>query len=187
MEKVNHWQEELELLQSILNKTELIETTKWGAPVYTHNGKNIVGFVGFKNHFTLWFYNGIFLKDPYKVLVSAQEKTKALRQWRFHSKEEIEEQKILEYVKEAILNADEGKEIKPEKFKSVSIPDVLQNEFNQDENLKSAFETLTPGKQKEYNLYIEEAKQAKTKLARIEKIKPMILDGIGLHDKYKKN
>lgn len=187
MDKVNHWQEELELLQQILNKTELVETTKWGAPVYTHNGKNIVGFVGFKNHFTLWFYNGVFLIDPYKVLVSAQEKNKALRQWRFNSKAEIEEQKILEYVKEAIKNSDEGKEIKPEKFKSVSIPDLLQNEFNQDKNLKSAFEKLSPGKQKDYILHIDEAKQEKTKLARIEKIKPIILEGMGLHDKYKKN
>lgn len=187
MDKVNHWHEELELLQQILNKTKLVETTKWGAPVYTHNGKNIVGFVGFKNHFTLWFYNGVFLTDPYKVLMSAQEKTKALRQWRFNSKEEIDEQKILEYINEAIQNADEGKEIKPEKFKSVSIPDLLKNEFDQDKDLRLAFNKLSPGKQKEYNLYIDEAKQERTKLARIEKIKPMILEGMGLHDKYKKN
>ncbi|SMC59634.1 YdeI/OmpD-associated family protein [Moheibacter sediminis] len=187
MDKINHWGKELELLQKILNKTELTETIKWGTTVYTHNGKNIVGFVGFKNYFTLWFYNGVFLTDPYKVLISAQEKTKALRQWRFNLMEEIDEKQILEYVKEAIKNSEEGKEIKAKKFQSVSVPELLQDELNLDENLKSAFEKLIPGKQKEYSLFIDEAKQEKTKMSRIEKIKPMILQGIGLYDKYKKD
>lgn len=185
MDKINHWEKELELLEEILNKTELTQTIKWGTPVYTYKGKNIVGFVGFKNHFTLWFYNGVFLSDPYKFLVSAQEKTKALRQWKFNSIDEIDEKRILEYVKEAIKNSEEGKEIKAEKFKSVEVPELLQNELNLDQNLKSAFEKLTPGKQKEYNIFIDEAKQEKTKISRIEKIKPMILDGMGLHDQYK--
>lgn len=185
MDKINHWEKELELLEEILNKTELTKTIKWGTPVYTYNGKNIVGFVGFKNHFTLWFYNGVFLSDPYKILVSAQEKTKALRQWKFNSIDEIDEKRILEYVNESIKNLEDGKELKPEKFQSVSIPELLKNEFNQDKNLKSAFEQLTPGKQKEYSIFIDEAKQEKTKMSRIEKIKPMILNGIGLNDKYK--
>lgn len=187
MDKINHWEEELEVLKEILDKTELTKTIKWGAPVYTYKGKNIVGFVGFKNHFTLWFYNGVFLSDPYKVLVSAQDTTKALRQWRFNSIEEIDEKRILQYVQEAIKNSDEGKEIKAEKFKAVPVPELLQNELNQDKNLKNSFEKLTPGKQKEYSLFIEEAKQEKTKMERIEKIKPQILSGIGLHNKYKKN
>lgn len=186
MDKIQCWEKELEALAQIIGKTELTETVKWGAPVYTYNGKNIVGFVGFKNHFTLWFYNGVFLKDPYNVLVSAQEKTKSLRQWKFNSLNEMDEARILEYINEAIENAKEGKAIKPEKFKPVAVPPLLQNELEQDKNLKSAFEKLSPGKQKEYNLYIEEAKQEKTKLTRLQKIKPMILYGIGLNDKYKK-
>lgn len=187
MDKINQWENELEMIREILDKTELISTIKWGAPVYTYNGKNIVGFVGFKNHFTLWFYNGVFLKDHYKVLVSAQEKTKALRQWKFNSIDEINEKRILEYVKEAIKNSEEGMEMKPEKFQSVPVPELLQNEFNQNKNLKSSFEKLTPGKQKEYSIFIDEAKQEKTKISRMEKIKPMILNGIGLHDQYKKS
>ncbi len=188
MDKVNQWAKELELLTQILNKTELVQTIKWGSPVYTHGEKNIVSFGGFKNYFTLWFYNGVFLKDPYKVLVNAQEgKTKALRQWRFKSIEEIDEKKILEYVSEAIKNLEEGKEIKPEKFKSVPIPELLNVELSKDKNLQSSFEKLTPGKQKEYILYINEAKQDNTKLSRLGKIKPMILNGMGLNDKYKKN
>lgn len=186
MDKINHWNRELKRLSEIIKNTNLIETTKWGGPVYTHKGKNIVSFGGFKNYFTLWFYNGVFLKDPYKVMVNAQDgKTKALRQWRFTSMDEIDENKILEYIREAIENSEKGIEIKPEKFKAVAIPELLQNELNSDIKLKSAFEKLTPGKQKEYNLYIEEAKQEKTRISRIEKIKPLILKGTGLNDKYK--
>lgn len=186
MDKVNQWGEELNRLNEILDKSGLEVAIKWGAPIYTLNGKNIVACGGFKNHFALWFYNGVFLKDPYKVLSSGTEgKTKALRQWRFTSKDEIDEKKITEYINESIENAKAGKEMKPEKFKAVAIPELLQNELNSNPQLKSAFENLTPGKQKEYNLYIDEAKQEKTKLTRIEKIKPMILEGVGLHDKYK--
>ena len=100
--KVNHWATELEILQTIISKTNLVETIKWGAPVYTLNGKNIVGITGFKNHFALWFYKGVELKDTNKVLVNAQEGvTKSLRQWRFTSKLEINEKLILEYIEEA--------------------------------------------------------------------------------------
>ena len=100
--KVNHWATELEILQTIISKTNLVETIKWGAPVYTLNGKNIVGITGFKNHFALWFYKGVDLKDESKVLVNAQEGvTKSLRQWRFKSKSEINEKLILEYIEEA--------------------------------------------------------------------------------------
>ena len=187
MDKVNHWSEELNRLTEILDKTGLEVAIKWGTPVYTLNGKNIVGFCGFKNHFALWFYNGVFLKDPYKVLSTGSEgKTKALRQWRFHSMDEIDEKKITEYLDESIRNAKDGKEMKPEKFTAVSVPEILQKELEDDMVFRQAFEKLTPGKQKEYNLYIEEAKQEKTKVSRLEKIKPMILQGTGLHDKYKK-
>src|SRR5690606_39599904 len=71
----------------------------WSSDVCSSDLKNIISFGGFKNHFALWFYNGVFLKDPYKVLVSAQERTKALRQWRFHSMDEIDEKIILEYIR----------------------------------------------------------------------------------------
>lgn len=186
MDKTNNWKVELDLLAQILNKTPLVVKTKWGAPVYTHNGKNIIAYAGFKNHFSLWFYNGVYLADPYNVLVSAQDgKTKALRQWRFTSGNQIEEKKILQYVKEAIQNSEEGKELKPQKFKPVPVPTLLKSELDANPNFREAFERLTPGKQKEYNLYIDEAKQEKTKLSRIEKIKPLILNGVGLHDKYK--
>lgn|SRR5690606_22631031 len=186
MDKVNQWTKELEQLALIINKAPLEKTIKWGADVFTYNGKNVVSYGGFKNYFTMWFYNGVFLKDKYKVLVSAQDgKTKSLRQWRFSSIDEIDEKKILEYIYEAIEIEKKGLKIKPEKFKPVPVPELLQNELEKNKKLKMAFEKLTPGKQKEYSLYIDEAKQEKTKVSRIEKIKPMILSGTGLNDKYK--
>lgn len=181
------WAEELEMLTGIISKLPLEKTIKWGSEVFTYNGKNVVSYGGFKNYFTIWFYNGVFLKDKYNVLVNAQEgKTKSLRQWRFTSKDKIDERKILEYIKEAIEIEKEGLKIQPEPFKPLPVPDLLTSEFKKNKNLKENFEKLTPGKQKEYIVYINEAKQERTKLNRLEKIKPMILKGIGLNDKYKR-
>lgn len=179
------WEEELEILKSIINKTELIETTKWGGIVYVANKKNVIGIGGFKNFFTIWFFNGVFLKDELNVLVNANEGvTKALRQWRFTSKEEINEKHILAYINEAIANEKEGKSIKPTK-KARIICEFLDAELESDKELSIAFEKFTSSKQNEFLEYIETAKQEKTKLARFEKIKPMILNNIGLNDKYK--
>jgi uncharacterized protein YdeI (YjbR/CyaY-like superfamily) len=164
----------------------LEKTIKWGAEVFTFNGKNVLSYGGFKRYFVLWFYNGVFLTDPYKVLVSAQEGvTKSLRQWRFVSINEIDEKKILEYIQEAIEIEKKGLKLKPEKFKPIGLPKLLSDALAGDRNLHSAFNQLTPGKQKEYIVYINEAKQEATKFKRLDKIRPMILKGVGLNDKYK--
>ncbi|WP_396146549.1 YdeI family protein [Flavobacterium sp.] len=183
--KYDYWDDEIEIIKSILNKTELIETTKWGGIVYTINNKNVIGVGAFKNYFALWFYNGVFLKDELNVLVNANEGvTKALRQWRFTSKEEINEKHILAYINEAIANEKEGKSIKPTKKPRI-VCEFLDTELESDKELSIAFEKFTSSKQNEFLEYIETAKQEKTKLARFEKIKPMILNNIGLNDKYR--
>lgn len=186
MQSTEHWTKELAAIASLIAKAPLDKSIKWGAEVFTFNGKNVVSYGGFKNYFAIWFYNGVFLKDKYKVLINAQEsKTKSLRQWRFTSKEEIDENKILEYISEAIEIEKKGLKIKPEKFMPVLPSQLLVDTFTADKNLKTAFEKLTPGKQKEYILYLNEAKQEATKRNKLEKIKPMIAQGIGLNDKYK--
>lgn len=185
--KTNQWAEELDVLKAIIAKTELEEMTKWGGPVYTINKKNVVGIGGFKSYVGIWFFNGVFLKDEKKVLVNANEGvTKALRQWRFESKAAIlkNEKAILQYMNEAIANEKAGIALKPEKKEEI-VSNLLQAEFKADAKLKAAFDNFTPYKQREFLEYVETAKQEKTKLTRIEKIKPMILGGIGLNDKYR--
>lgn len=182
-----HWQDALELLRSIVLKTELNESVKWSAPVYDLHGKNVLGLGAFKHHCCIWFFNGVFLKDENNLLVNAQEgKTKALRQMRFNAIDEINKDVVLAYIKEAIENQKAGKAIKTErKGKTVVIPEKLKATLNNNQGLKLAFEALTPGKQREYCAYILSAKRDATKASRLEKIIPMIINGIGLHDKYK--
>ncbi|HRG58906.1 MAG TPA: YdeI/OmpD-associated family protein [Bacteroidia bacterium] len=180
------WSEELEKLNAIINKVDMQKTVKWGADVYTFNGNNVLSFGGFKNFFSLWFFNGVFLKDKYKVLVNASEgKTKSLRQWRFTNINEIDENKILEYIYEAIEIEKKNLKITPKKFEALPIPNLLKEIFEKNQKLKTAFRLITPGKQNEYINFIVEAKQETTKIKRIEKIIPLIMDGKGLNDKYK--
>ena len=139
----------------------------------------------FKSYVGIWFFQGAFLKDPHKKLINAQEgKTKALRQLRFASNEELDYELVKEYVSEAIQNQEEGKEIKPEKNKPLIIPDELELNFEVDEELKKCFGELTLSKQREYAAYISETKREETKRKRLEKIIPMIKQKIGVRDKY---
>ena len=184
-DKVNKWEEELLFLKSIIDKTELVETIKWGGPVYVFNKKNVVGIGGFKEYFTIWFFNGVFLNDEKKKLINAKEdKTKSLRQWRFTSKEEVNETEVLAYILEAIENEKQGKIIKPSKKETI-VSELLEKEMSQNKVLAEAFQKFSPYKQYEFLEYIETAKQEKTKLSRIEKVIPMILGNIGLNDKYR--
>lgn len=186
-DKNNQWTEEIDFLKSIINKTELIETTKWGGIIYTYNNKNVLGIGGFKSYLGIWFFNGVFLKDELNVLVNANEGvTKALRQWRFTSKEEINEKLILQYIQEAIQIEKEGRTHKPEKKEHI-VSDFFQAFLNENAAVAKAFEKFTPFKQREFMEYIDDAKQEKTKISRLEKIKPLIIEGVGLNDKYRKS
>jgi uncharacterized protein YdeI (YjbR/CyaY-like superfamily) len=186
MEHANKWEEELDQLKSIVRRTGLTETIKWGTEVYTHNGKNVVAVVGLKNYFSLWFYNGVFLKDKHKVLVIAKGgNTKALRHWQFSTKKDINEKLIKEYIREAIKNEDDGIAWKPQKTAPVEVPALLVDALKKNKPMKAAFENLKPGKQKEYIEHISSAKREETKKERLDKITPMIVAGKGLNDKYK--
>ncbi len=183
----SEWRNPLLKFRNILLTSELKEEVKWGIPVYTLNGKNVLGLGAYKSYAGVWFYQGVFLRDPYKKLVNAQEGvTKAMRQLRFTSDEEIDEKLVKEYVAEAIQNQKEGKEIKPEKKVSFEIPDELNVKFESDQILKNSFDDLSPFKQREFAAYIIGAKRLETKLKRLEKIIPMIREKIGISDQYRK-
>ncbi|MCH4823417.1 YdeI/OmpD-associated family protein [Gramella lutea] len=181
-----NWEDELRQLHEMILTTDLKSEIKWGAPVYTLDGKNVLGLGAFKNHYGIWFFNGALLKENTALLVNAQEgKTKALRQIRFQKGDEIKTSVLLPYIKEAILNQREGKEIKPNTKKELIVPPELSDAFKKDQALKKSFELLTPGKQREYADHVSEAKREQTRLNRLEKITPMIKKGVGLNDKYK--
>lgn len=186
IEENAHFGDALKILHGIISSTELTESIKWNAPIYDLNGKNIIGLGAFKHHFGIWFMNGIFLKDENNLLQTAQEKTKAMRQMRFSSIDEIDKHVVLAYIKEAIENQKLGKELKPDKKKKETVIPLELNELlNKNKDLKSNFKALTPYKQREYCEYIADAKRDATKQSRLEKITPMVIKGIGLNDKYK--
>ncbi|WP_456865610.1 YdeI/OmpD-associated family protein [Galbibacter sp. BG1] len=181
------WKEELSMLRSVINTTEMEETIKWGVPTYTLSNKNIVGIAAFKSYVGLWFHNGALLKDKAKVLINAQEgKTVALRQWRFKSVEEININLIKTYLNEAIFNHKEGKSVVIPKKKEIQ-SHALMLALEENLELKKCFMELTKGKQREYHEYIAEAKKETTQQNRINKIIPLIEQGKGLYDKYKKS
>lgn len=188
-EKHENYKAEIALLREILLSTTLEESLKWGAPGYTLNGKNVIGIGAFKSYVGLWFHQGVFLMDEAKQLENAQEgKTRGMRQWRFHSLEEIIEKRdlIKSYVIEAIENQKAGKVIVNKKKTSpVVIHETLRDAFDKNKAFATAFESLSMGKRREYANYINEAKREATRLSRLEKIIPMIQSGIGLNDKYR--
>ena len=182
------WRTELRQLRKILRATELDETVKWGGPCYTLDGKNVVGLGAFQSYFGLWFHQGASLRDPHGVLINAQEgKTKHLRQWRFHSREEVDPKKIRAYVEEAIEVQRGGRAAKPaRKLGEAKVPPELTKALRTQKGATAAFAELTPGKRREYAEYVAGAKREETKDRRIDKILPMILAGHGLNDRYRK-
>ncbi|MEJ5350354.1 MAG: YdeI/OmpD-associated family protein [Melioribacteraceae bacterium] len=186
--KYPEWEKSFNLLYEITMKIGLTAAIKWGVPVFSYNNKNVAGFAVFKNYSAIWFYQGALLNDKFKKLINAQEdKTKALRQWRFKTPDEIIENKkiIVEYLTESINNLNQGKVIKKEKSKELVIPEELNNIFRKNKKLYNAFQDLSLSCKREYIDYIAEAKKQETKLKRIEKIIPMILNKEDLYRKYK--
>ncbi len=156
------WAEALALLRKLVLSTPVEETVKWGGPVYTVNGKNVVGLGAFKSYVALWFYQGALLRDAHHKLINAQENvTKALRQWRFGSVEEIraDADTIRAYLLEAIENQRQGRVIKPVRDKALVLPPELADRLAADTSLRDRFEALSKGKKREYAEYIAGAKR----------------------------
>jgi len=187
--EAHHFKSGVDTLRKIALSCDLEETFKWSSPTYMFENKNILAICKFKSHFGIWFFNGVFLNDPKNVLENAQEgKTKAMRHWKFLSPEDIEEKEVMTYINEAIENQKKGLRLKGSKLpkKKIIVPTPLVHEFQENPKIKAAFYKLTYSKQKEYAEYIATAKQVKTKRSRLDKIVPLILDGKGLNDRYRK-
>ncbi|WP_299739671.1 YdeI family protein [uncultured Rossellomorea sp.] len=185
IKKTKTWKEEFERLRSILlGFEELDEEIKWMHPCYTLEGKNIVLMHGFKDYCALLFHKGALLKDPDGILIQQTENVQAARQIRFTNVQEIIEMKpiLKAYIQEAIEVEKAGLQVELKKTEEYTIPEELQTKFDEVPALKTAFEELTPGRQRAYILYFSKAKQSKTRESRIEKYMEQILDGKGLND-----
>ncbi|GGC77154.1 hypothetical protein GCM10007216_04580 [Thalassobacillus devorans] len=182
LKKAKQWKEEFETLRNIVLDCGVDEDIKWMHPCYMHEGKNIVLIHGFKEYCALLFHKGALLKDPHKVLIQQTENVQAARQIRFTNVQEIVEMETIvkEYIHEAIEVEKAGLEV--EKKKEFTIPDELQNKFDEIPALKTAFEELTPGRQRAYIIYFSKAKKPQTRESRVEKYVQHILDGKGLND-----
>jgi uncharacterized protein YdeI (YjbR/CyaY-like superfamily) len=184
LSKAEKWQEEFEKLRMILLDCQLTEELKWGKPCYTFQESNIVLIHGFKEYCALLFIKGALLKDAHDILIQQTENVQAGRQIRFTTVREIVDMETIlkAYIYEAIEVEKAGLEVDFKKNTEFIIPEEFQNKFDEIPALKTAFEALTPGRQRAYILYFSEPKQSKTRESRVEKCMQQILNGKGLND-----
>ena len=182
--KDTKWQKEYEKLRTIILDCGLIEELKWGCPCYTFQNTNIVLIHGFKEYCALLFFKGALLNDPNGILIQQTKKVQSARQIRFTNvKEIVKMEKILKaYVYEAIEVERAGLKVKLKKTSDFKIPEEFQKKLNKSSALKTAFDALTPGRQRAYIFYFSQPKQSKTREARVEKYLKQILNGKGLED-----
>lgn len=183
LSKAEKWQEEMEQLRTICLDCGLTEALKWDKPCYTFQESNIVIIQPFKESCALMFFKGVLLEDPNDILEKPGENSRIARRVPFTSVQEIVEMEpiLKSYIDEAIEAEKSGLEVDVEE-KTEPIPEELQKKLDENPDLKTAFEALTPGRQRGYILHFSGAKQSKTRERRVEKCIPKILNGKGLHE-----
>ena len=182
--KASNWQEEYEKLRTIVLDCGLTEELKWGCPCYVYQKSNIVLIHGFKEYCALLFFKGAVLNDPKGILIQQTENVQVARQIRFTGVKEIGKMETIlkAYIYEAIEVEKAGVKAEYKKTKEFPIPEEFQKQLDKKAALKTAFQTLTPGRQRAYLLYFSAPKQAKTRESRVEKYIKQILQGKGLDD-----
>ena len=182
--KAKKWQEELEKLRMIVLGFPLTEELKWGVPCYTFQKSNIVLIHVFKEYCALLFFKGVLLNDANGILIQQTKNVQAGRQIRFTNVREIVRMKpiLKAYIYEAIEVEKAGLKVNFKKTTEFIIPEEFQNKLDEIPPLKTAFNALTPGRQRAYILYFSAPKQSKTRASRVEKCMQQILNGKGLND-----
>lgn len=186
LSKAKKWREEMEVLRGILLDCQLTEEWKWNKPCYTFRESNIVVLLGLKEHCALILCKGSLLKDPEGILIKPGENTQAARQMRFTSATQIVRMKhvLKAYLLEAIEAEKAGLKVNFKAIAELTYPEEFQKQLDGDPGFKAAFDALTPGRRRAYNMYFSAPKQPKTRALRVEKCKPQILNGKGLNDQY---
>ncbi|WP_208644773.1 YdeI/OmpD-associated family protein [Mucilaginibacter kameinonensis] len=178
------WREEIVQLRLIALDCGLTEELKWGCPCYTYRESNIVLIHVFKEYCAFLFFKGALLSDTHQILIQQSENVQAARQIRFTNVEEVTEQRSIlkAYIYEAIEVEKAGLKVTLKKTEDFAVADEFQSKLDSIPALKTAFEALTPGRQKAYLLHFSQPKQSSTREARVEKWMPQILNGKGLND-----
>ena len=145
----------------------------------------MIGLAAFKQHCAIWFHHGVYLKDADNLLQNAQKTTRGMRQWRIEAGDKLPKAALKRYVKETIANERAGRRVTPKRKKSVQLPTELATALKQDKVFAAAYRVLTPGRQREYAEHVASAKREQTRATRLEKIRPKVLAGEGLHDQYR--
>ena len=184
LSKAEKWREEFEKLRMIILDCQLTEELKWGVPCYTFEKRNLVLMHGFKEYCALLFVKGALLNDARGILITQTDNTQAARQIRFTNVREIVEMEpiLKAYIYEAIEVEKAGLKVNYKKTTEFIIPEEFQNKLDEIPALKTAFEALTPGRQRAYLLYFSAPKQSRTRESRVEKYMQQILNGKGLND-----
>ena len=184
LSRTKQWHEEFEKLRTIILDCGLTEELKWGQPCYTFENRNIVLIHGFKEYCALLFFKGALLNDTNGILIQQTENVQAARQIRFTNVREIMEiEPILKaYIYEAIEVEKAGLKVNYKKTTEFIIPEEFQNKLDKIPALKTAFDALTPGRQRAYIHYFSAPKQSKTRESRVEKYMRQILNGKRLND-----
>jgi uncharacterized protein YdeI (YjbR/CyaY-like superfamily) len=182
--KVRKWQEEIEKLREVVLDCGLTEELKWGCPCYTFDGNNIVLIHVFKEYCAFLFFKGVLLNDSEGILIQQTENVQSGRQIRFTSLKQIEkmESTLKAYIFEAIEVEKAGLKVELKKTSEYAIPEEFRKKLDKNASLKTAFEALTPGRQRGYLYYFSQPKQSKTREARVVKSMQQILEGKGLDD-----
>lgn len=183
--KAKNWEKELEQLRMIVLDCGLTEELKWGVPCYVFQKSNIVLIHVFKEYCAFLFFKGALLNDPNGILIQQTKNVQAARQIRFTNVREIVKMEpiLKAYIYEAIEVEKAGLKVNFKKSTEFIIPEEFQNKLDKLPALKTAFTTLTPGRQRAYILYFSAPKQSTTRKSRVEKYMQQILNGKGLDDK----
>jgi uncharacterized protein YdeI (YjbR/CyaY-like superfamily) len=182
--KANKWQDEVKKLRTIVLDCGLTEELKWGCPCYTFQNNNIVLIHDFKEYCALLFFKGALLNDTHGILIQQTKNVQAARQIRFTGIDEIIalEPVLKAHIFEAIEVEKAGLKVELKTTEEFPIAKEFQYKLDRIPALKTAFEALTPGRQRAYLLRFSASKQSKTREARIEKYMPQILGGKGIND-----
>lgn len=184
IDREESWKPEFVKMRAIALNSGLSEGFKWGHPCYALDGSNIVLIHGFKEYCAYLFFKGALMEDPSGILIQQTENVQAARQIRFTGVEEIDRlgNALAAYIQNAIEVEKSGAKVEMKKTSEFSMPDEFKARIDGDDALKTAFEALTPGRQRAYLLHFSGAKQSRTRQERIEKCVPGILAGKGLND-----